>query len=471
MPDSRKSRSEDLVQEEKVLQWRDATGLPLMPDECPTSTVRDSIYDLIPLGPREEKLIGTVPFLRLQNIKQLGFVYRIWPGATHTRYEHSLGCYYLAIRALRSLMQRGDDGGLIGVSVSSVQTLVVAALLHDIGHYPFSHTIEELGNPIISHEKVGRSIIEKCEIANILERDYRLSPERVADFIDPPKSKPLPVDDELLQSLLSGALDVDKLDYLPRDARACNVPYGGVDVARLQGALRIHPNVYNQRRVVVTHKGISPLHSLLHARQEMFDNIYWHHTARALQVMLMRAVYEALLCGALPVEQLVGLDDASLLTLLGEPRMPASSRKLAEDLEMRRPYKVVVEISHPAGRMYNRVEALFWDTERRRHIEQLLAAELASTLDVEIADYELLFDIPRPEKWEMDVWVTFSSPPVGMNTLVSWVEATGLQPGDLARYEQHQRRIRIVVPERLRESIKARKDDVLLPALERLLGM
>src|SRR3984893_17299789 len=318
-------------------------GFPLLPDQQPVSTVRDSLYDLIPFGPREEKLIGTPAFLRLQKRKQLGFVYRIWPGATHTRYEHSLGCYYLALRALRSLLQRGAEGGLFGVSVSSVRTLFVATLLHDIGHYPFSHTIQELGHPIVLHEKVGRSIIETSEIATILERDYRLSPQRVADFIDPPKTRPLPADDELLSTLLSGALDVDKLDYLPRDARACNVPYGGVDVARLQGALRIHPNVNGQRRIVVTHKGISPLHSLLHARQEMFDNIYWHHTSRAFQVMLMRAVQEALLAGTLQASQLVGLDDASLLTLLREERMPTSSRVLTEDLQLRRSYKGVVE--------------------------------------------------------------------------------------------------------------------------------
>jgi HD superfamily phosphohydrolase len=461
----------DLVQRGMRLQWRDRAGFTLLPDEQPISTVRDSLYDLIPLGPREEKLISTAPFLRLQKIKQLGFVYRIWPGATHTRYEHSLGCYYLALRALRSLLQRGDDGGLFGVSVSSVQTLVVATLLHDIGHYPFSHTIEELGYPIITHEKVGRSIIEQSEIATILEKDYHLSPERVADFIDPPKTKVLPVDDELLSSLLSGALDVDKLDYLPRDARACNVPYGGVDVARLQGSLRIHPNVRNQKRIVVTHKGISPLHSLLHARQEMFDNIYWHHTTRALQVMLMRAVHEAVLCGALQVNQLVGLDDASLLSLLAEAHMPVSSRKLADDLEMRRPYKVVIEISRLADRIYSRLEALFWDIQRRRQVEQLLAAELASALEIEIDDYEVLLDIPRPERWEMDVWVTFSNPPVGMNSLVTWVEATGLQPDDLARYEQHQRRIRVVVPERLREPLRARKNDILLPTIERLVEM
>src|SRR6266700_3273343 len=465
------SASESVVQPSMRQHWTDAAGLPLLPDEQPVGTVRDSLYDLIPLGPREEKLIGTAPFLRLQKIKQLGFVYRIWPGATHTRYEHSLGCYYLAVRALRSLLQRGDDGGLFGISISSVQTLIVAALLHDIGHYPFSHTVEELGYPIVLHEKVGRSIIENSEIATILERDYHLSPERVADFIDPPKTKALPADDELLSHLLSGALDVDKLDYLPRDARACNVPYGGVDVARLQGALRIHPNVNGQRRIVVTHKGISPLHSLLHARQEMFDNIYWHHTSRALQVMLMRAVQEALLSGALQTEQLVGLDDASLLKLLAHSSMPTASRVLAESLEMRRPYKGVVEISRLAGRLYARVDALYWDAHRRRQVEQQLAGELAGALVTEIADFEILFDIPRPEKWEMDVWVTFANPPIGMDSLVTWVEATGLQPDDLARYEQHQRRIRIVVAERLREVLQARRDDVLLPILERLVGM
>src|SRR6266702_4994087 len=193
----------DVLQPSMVQHWTDAAGLALLPDEQPVTTVRDSLYDLIPLGPREEKLISTPAFLRLQQVKQLGFVYRIWPGATHTRYEHSLGCYHLAVRALRALLQRGEDGGLVGISISSVQTLVVAAFLHDIGHYPFSHTIEELGYPIILHEQVGRSIIENSEVAAIIEQDYHLSPERVADFIDPPKNGAMHPDDELLSSLLS----------------------------------------------------------------------------------------------------------------------------------------------------------------------------------------------------------------------------------------------------------------------------
>lgn len=449
--------------------WTDAAGYPLLPDEQPVGTVRDSLYDLIPLGPRELKLINTAAFLRLQQVKQLGFVYRVWPGATHSRYEHSLGCYHLAVRALRSLLLRGTNGGLDGVSTSSIQTLVVAALLHDIGHYPFSHTIEDLGYPIIHHEKVGRSIIEKSEIATILERDYRLSPERVADFIDPPKSKSLPPDDELLSHLLSGALDIDKLDYLPRDARACNVAYGGVDVSRLLSALRIQSDTHGERCLVVTHKGISPLHSLLHARQEMFDNIYWHHTSRAFQVMLVRAVYDALTAQAITAEQLMGLTDAALLTLLESTSMPPSSRALALDLELRRPYKVALEVSPPAGSLFRRLEALFWDPGRRRSVEQKLAAELATLLGTEVADYEVLLEVPRPEKWEMDVWISYEHPPIGMKSLMKWVEATGLQSDDLARYEQHQRRIRVVTSERVRTTLRQQPGDVLVSLLEGLI--
>src|SRR5437588_9210695 len=107
----------DVIQPGK--DWAEKVhGFPLLPDEQPVTTVRDSLYDLIPLGPREEKLISAPAFLRLQQVKQLGFVYRIWPGATHTRYEHSLGCYHLAVRALRGLLDGGQVGCLGGFSVS-----------------------------------------------------------------------------------------------------------------------------------------------------------------------------------------------------------------------------------------------------------------------------------------------------------------------------------------------------------------
>src|SRR3954454_7799392 len=123
--------------------------------------VRDALYDLVPLAAPELAIIGTPAFLRLERIQQLGFVSRVWPGAKHARYEHSLGVLHLARRALAHLrMSSAADR----ITDEDARTIAAAALLHDIGHYPFSHAIEELGSPILSHEQVGRRIIEGPEI-------------------------------------------------------------------------------------------------------------------------------------------------------------------------------------------------------------------------------------------------------------------------------------------------------------------
>jgi uncharacterized protein len=444
--------------------WQATESAPRLPDSAPRTTIRDSLYDLIPLSQLEVELLDTPEFIRLQGVKQLGFVFRVWPGATHTRFEHSLGVYYLALRAVRALLARDGMGGLRGVSETDLRTLLAAALLHDIGHYPFSHAIEELGHPIEPHERVGRQLIEGGQVAEVLAR-HGVAPGRVASLVDPPKDRPLPGPDALLVRLLSGALDVDKLDYLPRDARACNVPYGGVDVTRLLGSLRVLATA-NGPRLGVSDKGISPLNSLLHARQEMFDNVYWHHTNRAMMAMLLRAVQEALLAGTLAPAALRGLDDADLLALLSASRMPAGTRELVEELRLRRPYKVLLEVSSRAGRVFSRLDALFWDQGKRRRVEIALAEAVSAALGHPVASHELLLDVPKPEKWEMDVPVGFEHPPVGMERLMTWAEATGQRPSDLGIYEQHQRRIRIVGQERLRAALGGRCGEVLLPALE-----
>src|SRR5690606_8595574 len=139
--------------------------------------------------------------------------------------------------------------------------------------YPFSHAIEELGPPVPDHEEVGRRLILTGEIASILRDHWKVDPQRVGWLVEPDDSVPSE-GDALVRGLLSGPLDVDKLDYLPRDARACHVPYGGVDTARLLDALRV-VEADGQSRIGIDAKGISPLHSLINARQEMFDNVYW----------------------------------------------------------------------------------------------------------------------------------------------------------------------------------------------------
>src|SRR5207302_9756068 len=215
----------------------------------------DSLYDRIALRPREVALLGTPEFLRLDGIKQLGFVSRVWPGAKHSRFEHSLGVFALTRRALRALRPSLD--ATLRPSPADLDTVAAAALLHDVGHYPFSHAIEELGPPVLRHEEVGRDIVENGAVAAVLERDWGLDPRRVANLIEP--REPLGPVDALLVRLLSGTLDMDKLDYLPRDAKGCNVPYGRVDTPRLLDALRIR-RVDGAPRIVVDEKGISALH-------------------------------------------------------------------------------------------------------------------------------------------------------------------------------------------------------------------
>ena len=131
--------------------------------EIRSATIRDSLYDLIPLSAADIALMETAEFLRLDRIQQLGFVSKVWPGAKHSRFEHSLGVYHLMRQAIAALER---VYGASWVSEDAKRTAGAAALLHDVGHYPFSHAIEELGSPVRSHEEVGRRIIER----NMFER-------------------------------------------------------------------------------------------------------------------------------------------------------------------------------------------------------------------------------------------------------------------------------------------------------------
>lgn len=430
-----------------------------MRDDCWESTIRDSLYDRIPLSTQETALIETPEFLRLDRIQQLGFVSKVWPGAKHTRFEHSLGVLHLMRRAIASLRRSGSGGW---IDDETARTAVVAALLHDVGHYPFSHAIEELGSPILPHEAVGRRLIQQGRIAAILADTWQVNPERVAWFIRPEGEGK--AGDRLLRQLLSGPLDVDKLDYLPRDARHCNVPYGRVDTARLLGSLRV-ANVDGQARIVISEKGVSPLHSLINARQEMFDNVYWHHTNRACMVMLLRAVQEALLAGSITPEALTLHDDASLISVLSGPEMPASTRVLVESLRDRRLHKRAVEVSARSGELYRYLGTLYPAPAERREIEIRMAALLAAELGTPVEPHEILIDIPKPERWPTAVWVWFDRPPVGFQHVMRWDEVVGLGDEDFKRYEEHRRLIRIVTTERLRDEVARRWEQLLLPLM------
>ncbi len=450
------------VSERKISIVPVAPGSPLVPGtNLPTAgVIRDALYDLIPVSEPELALIGTAPFLRLERIQQLGFVSRIWPGAKHARYEHSLGVLHLARLAIAHLRERPDGSW---ISDEDARIVAAAALLHDIGHYPFSHAIEELGSPVKSHEEVGRQIILSSEIATILESAWRIDPEQVARFISPGE-EPLPETHRILRGILSGPLDVDKLDYLPRDANACHVPYGGVDTARLIDSMRIAAVApEGELRIVVGEKGVSPLHSLINARQEMFDNVYWHHTNRACMAMLLRAIQEALLAGAISPDELTRNDDASLMALLDRAGMPEETRRLTAALRERRFHKRAVEISSRAADLHTRLGALFYNPGARRKVERAMVEALQTLTGENVPGESILIDIPKPEKWRTDVWVEFDAPPVGFQSLMPWRSVVGLGDEDLKRYEEHRRLIRLVVAEPYREQVRQNWERLLYP--------
>lgn len=432
----------------------------------PAGEIRDALYDRISLTRDDLGLIETVEFQRLDRIQQLGFVSRIWPGAKHTRFEHSLGVMHLARRAALRLAQRPAGSW---ITLEDIRTVGAAALLHDVGHYPFSHAIEELGPPVMSHEAVGRQLIESGTLATVLAGACGLDPARVASLIHGDRSSLQPRDQVLFQ-VLSGTLDVDKLDYLPRDARACHVPYGGVDTDRLLGALDLatisHPDVAGHPdRIVVTPKGVSPLHSLINARQEMFDNVYWHHTNRTCMVMLLRAVQDALHDHRIEPDQLWQLDDTSLLAALQASDMPQTTRRLATALGDRRFHKRAVEVSNRAVEIYGRLGNLWFDPAARRQVELQLASALEKRLGRPVSESAILIDIPKPEKWKTDVWVVFDTPPVGMQPQMHWRDVAGLTDQDFKTYEEHRRLIRIVTEPDLREIVASEWESLVYPLL------
>jgi HD superfamily phosphohydrolase len=270
------------------------------------TVIRDPIWSNIWLEPPALQLVDTVAFQRLRRVKQLGMAYLVYPGAVHTRFDHALGVYHLTGRALRRL---ADQGQLVGVEDRELAIVRLAGLLHDIGHYPFSHTIEELETGLVptDHEEQAGQFLADPDVAAALEP---LGPDAIAEIHRLIRGR----SDSPLQGLVSGSLDLDKIEYLTRDAHFCGVPYGEVDVDRLVDSLRLLDDPERGRREVgVAVRGIAALESLLFAKYQMFRNVYWHHAVRAASVVFQRLIRESLTGGWASREHLVGRGDEELL--------------------------------------------------------------------------------------------------------------------------------------------------------------
>ena len=381
----------------KLSNW----GLPEL--ETQSSVIRISPDINVPVTERVKRVIDTPAFRRLSRISQLGMVAMVYPGATHTRLEHSLGVYRNAMEFLQRLS--GDDALGQVLSAYDAKIFLVSALLHDVGHWPFCHLIEDMRlEGIPCHESLARRLITQGEIADVLQTDWQVNPQDVANLLAPETSdesgseEPHNVAMALLRSMLSGPVDIDKLDYLERDSVHAGVPYGrNFDRNRLVNSLCID-SVRN--RLAITDKGRTAAEMMVFARYVMFSEVYWHHAVRSATAMLQRAVYH--------------LQDNHTLTQswidMNEPQMIESLLKQCRDQSWA---ACIVGLFGPRRQLYKRVAQFDFINHPEEHralsgksyseivdLSAILAAHVQHKTGVPIGPHDVLIDAP-PVKLEV----------------------------------------------------------------------
>jgi hypothetical protein len=355
-----------------------------------TDPVRDVLWGHIYLTPALAALTKAAPFMRLARISQLGPVSSVYPGATHTRSSHSIGVYHLGRRLLVNLAERGAGPWL---TPEGARSFLCACLLHDLGHFPYTHSLKEL--PLESHESLTGKII-LAEPLKSMVGAAGADPAFTAAIVD--TSLPAAGNAELLfyRKLLSGALDPDKLDYLNRDARYCGVPYGAQDVDFILS--RLYPD--RTRGADIDSRGIPSVESVLFSKYLMYRTVYWHHGVRSATSMIKKALLRALETGRVAPEELYNLDDQSLFSLMEERSGNSPLFSLAAKVREGAFFGLAAEFPYNEGD-----HRPLLDIKKRSAYEDALAGELGAALGKSIPGEALIIDVPEPFSLETGLYV------------------------------------------------------------------
>lgn len=321
-----------------------------------TYKFRDPIHGFIDVSDDELKIINSLPFQRLRNIKQLAMTYYVYHGAEHTRFGHSLGVMYLVSKAFRSAIQDFPERFPETKAKYYEQILRLIALTHDIGHAPFSHASESVFPSGIEHEDFTVKIVTETEIADIIRTigqkfvdtygsEYNITPELICNIYMGKDAGPNS-EYTFLKSFMDSELDCDKMDYLLRDSYYCGVKYGMYDVERLISSFTIcYTN--DMPRLAIETGGIQAFEEFVLARYFMFIQVYFHKTRRYFDIMLGRALKYILPNGTYPsdTEQYLQWDDGRVLQLLKEH---APHNEACKNIIERRVYRRVFHTkAHP----------------------------------------------------------------------------------------------------------------------------
>ncbi len=303
------------------------------------------MHDFIQVDPYAVDLIDHPAVQRLRLIRQTGTAHLVYPGANHTRFEHSLGAHHLSNVAAEALDLSDQETRILGA----------AALLHDVGHGPFSHLSE-----VVFEATTGKA----HEDLTVQRIDEDLASRLEEHGIPAREVKRLIVGDHRLKGLVSGPLDVDRIDYLMRDGHYTGVATS-VDAQRLMATVGLHED-----QIVLTRDGQGAAENLLVTRFFMHSAVYFHHTCRAGELMLQRAMFDLVEGGKLDPLELAGMDDYALIARLRkDPDEPGrmAQRVLDRDLS-----KVALEVPYRA--LEDRwVDTFSGNVDRLRDLEAKIA--------------------------------------------------------------------------------------------------
>lgn len=381
--------------------------------------IRDPIHGYIKITDIERQIIDSAFVQRLRRIHQLAGAYLVYPGGVHTRFEHVLGTMHVA--------------GLIGQSIADVaglddddvQELRIAALLHDVGHGPFSHLFEEvLSNKTdMSHEDLSQKIVLESPIGEILESNGR-SPARISKLcVGKANGK------EFMNQAISGGLSADMMDYLLRDTYFTGVEYGKVDIQRVIDSL----GVSSHGHMMLERAALYAFEALLIARYEMFKAVYFHRTVRAAELMLAHSMTladaELHLTELSPIDRILRLTDEVVLQQLADliPRTQElrTAKNLAANYMCRNLVKCVFE------RVMQRKDRTVQKIFSKKRFREQLAFDIAKDAGVERS--QIYIDIPNTpsvpythERQAFDSITLFSAEPYSLSKKAERVSTSEL---------------------------------------------
>ena len=397
--------------------------------------VRIPVEQDVPFTPRVRALVDTPEFQRLARITQLGLGSRVYPGATHTRFEHALGVYH---NALRYLWQLGKDARFAAIiEPHHAEVLLASALLHDLGHWPFCHPIEDMeleGLP--PHEQFAAEFLAPDrKLADVLRESWRIEPDEVLDVLVPRTNSPAL---RLMRSILSGPIDIDKMDYLERDSLHAGVPYGrNFDKNRLIESLLVNSAGDG---LAISAKGRTAAELMVFARYVMFSEVYWHHAVRSATSMFARAFYE--LYRQMDLRSLFSRSEADFVDELRRRARGTSVEPLAEGIfgATRSLYKRAAEYSvYQSPEIYHRLSGQPYEVLVR--CADRLAKHLSAALNDTIPPASILIDA-QPQRKETQLRIDIFYPKEGIYRSLEEISPVAAALGR-AQFDDCVKRVRV----------------------------